>query len=154
MTGTEQSAEASDRSPTVETAGRDASGRFTSGNPGRPKGARHRATVAVEALLQGEASALARKAVDTALAGDVAALRLCIERLAPAKRPEGPTIELPELEAANTPAEQADAVIRAAARGLLSVDAARSLCDAIASAMKIREIDEIEKRLAALEAKP
>jgi len=48
----------------------------TSGNPaGRPKGARNRATVAAEALLEGEAEALTRKAVELALAGDVTAQR-------------------------------------------------------------------------------
>jgi hypothetical protein len=31
---------------------------FAKGNPGRPKGARHKATVAAEALLDGEAEAL------------------------------------------------------------------------------------------------
>jgi hypothetical protein len=29
-----------------EPTGRDGAGRFTSGNPGRPRGARHKATVA------------------------------------------------------------------------------------------------------------
>ncbi len=39
-------------------------------------GARHKATVAAEALLDGEAEALTRKAVEMALAGDGTALRL------------------------------------------------------------------------------
>ena len=39
-----------------------------SGNPaGKPKGARHRATLAAEALLDGEAEALTRKAIELAL---------------------------------------------------------------------------------------
>jgi hypothetical protein len=38
-----------------------------SGNPsGRPKGARHRTTVAIEALLGGEGEALTRKAIELA----------------------------------------------------------------------------------------
>ena len=63
--------------------GRNTDGTFGTGNPGKPKGARHRATLAVAALLDGEAEALTRKAVDMALAGDRAAMRLCLERLAP-----------------------------------------------------------------------
>jgi Family of unknown function (DUF5681) len=52
-----------------------------SGNPeGRPRGSRNKATMAVEALLDGEANAIARKAVERALEGDMAALRLCLER--------------------------------------------------------------------------
>jgi len=37
--------------------------------------------MAVEALLDGEAKAIARKAVEKALEGDMAALRLCLERV-------------------------------------------------------------------------
>jgi hypothetical protein len=39
--------------------------------------------MAAEALLEGEAEALTRKAVDMALAGDAAALRLCLEGIVP-----------------------------------------------------------------------
>jgi hypothetical protein len=60
------------------TTGRDASGRFTEGNPGRPRGARHKATQAALALLDGEAEALTRQAVTMALEGDATALRLCL----------------------------------------------------------------------------
>jgi DNA transposition AAA+ family ATPase len=42
-----------------------------SGNPeGRPKGARNRATVAAERLLDGEADTLTRKAIELAKKGD------------------------------------------------------------------------------------
>jgi hypothetical protein len=57
-----------------------------SGNPsGRPKGARHRTTVAIEALLEGEGEALTRKAIELAKSGDMQALRLCMDRLAPSR---------------------------------------------------------------------
>jgi len=53
-----------------------------SGNPaGRPRGCRNRSTEAARLLLQGEAEALARKAVELALGGDPVALRLCLDRL-------------------------------------------------------------------------
>ena len=53
-----------------------------SGNPnGRPKGSRNAATLACEALLDGEAEALTRKAIEMALGGDTVALRLCLERI-------------------------------------------------------------------------
>ena len=48
-----------------------------SGNPaGRPRGSRNRATRAMQTLLDGEAQALTRKAVELALEGDTTALRL------------------------------------------------------------------------------
>src|SRR5215213_5487271 len=66
-------------------------GTFWPGNPGRPPGARNRATLAAMALLEGEAEALTRRCVELALAGDTAALRLCLERLLP----KGRAIRLP-----------------------------------------------------------
>ena len=52
-----------------------------SGNPdGRPRGSRNATTLALEALLDGQATALTQKAIDLALTGDMAALRLCLLR--------------------------------------------------------------------------
>lgn len=64
------------------------SGQFVPGqsaNPtGRPRGARNTATLAAEALLDGEAESSTRKCVDLALAGDTMALRFCLEWIMPA----------------------------------------------------------------------
>jgi len=58
-----------------------------SGNPsGRPVGARNRATLAMESLLDGEAEAITSKAIELAKKGDGPALRLCMERIMPARR--------------------------------------------------------------------
>ena len=62
--------------PTTE---RMSNGGFASGNPGRPRGARHKTTLAVEALLEGEAEGLTRKAVELTMDGDTTALRLCLD---------------------------------------------------------------------------
>ena len=60
-----------------------------SGNPGgRPRGAMNRSTRAAQLLLDGEATALSRKAVELALAGDPTGLRLCLDRTV-APRPLG-----------------------------------------------------------------
>ncbi len=68
---------------------------FAPGNPGKPKGTRNRSTLAAEALLEGEAAALTRKAVDIAKGGDVAALGLCIERLVPPREDRPVRFSLP-----------------------------------------------------------
>jgi hypothetical protein len=109
------------RPPQSENSGQDQvrreRGRFvagTSGNPkGKPKGARHRATRAVEALLEGEADALTRKAIELALEGDTTALRLCLERIAPAKKDAPVRIDLPRLLAAGDLVAATDAVLQA-----------------------------------------
>jgi Family of unknown function (DUF5681) len=61
----------------TDNTGRNPDGRFAkgnSGNTGRPRGSRSRATLAAEALLDGEVEALTRKLIDKALEGDSAAL--------------------------------------------------------------------------------
>ena len=53
-----------------------------SGNPhGRKAGSRNKASLLAEALLDGEAEKLVRGVIDMALKGDVAAARLCLERI-------------------------------------------------------------------------
>jgi hypothetical protein len=56
---------------------------FAKGNrpAGRRPGSRNKKTLAAAVLLEGEAEALTRRAVELALAGDPTAMRLCIERI-------------------------------------------------------------------------
>ena len=71
-----------------ETSGKQRGKPFAkghSGNPkGRPAGALNRTTRAAQSLLDGEAEAITRTAIDKAKQGDGLALRLCLERLLPA----------------------------------------------------------------------
>ena len=58
-----------------------------SGHPaGRRAGSRNKKTLAAAALLEGESEALTRRAVELALAGDQAALRLCLDRTVAPRR--------------------------------------------------------------------
>jgi Family of unknown function (DUF5681) len=73
-----------------------------SGNPaGRPRGSRNRTTVLMQNLLEGEAEAIGRKAIEMAKGGDMAAIRVCMDRLAPARRGAAISCELPPAEAAS-----------------------------------------------------
>jgi hypothetical protein len=106
-------------------------GRFrpgASGNPsGRPQGSRNRATLAVEALLDGEAEKLTRKAIDMALAGDPTALRICMERIIPKRHERSVVIDLPEISETADAAKALSAVITATAGGELTPSEARSI---------------------------
>jgi hypothetical protein len=53
---------------------------FEPSNSGRTKGLRNKVTLALEALLDGEAEALTRKAIDMALEGDTTAMRFVMDR--------------------------------------------------------------------------
>jgi len=108
-------------------SGRNTDGTFGTGNPGKPKGTRHKATQAALALLDGEAEALTRQAVTMALGGDTTALRLCLERIAPPRRDAPVTFDLPPMETARDAAKAAGAVLGAVAEGELTPGEGASL---------------------------
>ncbi|MGI9074181.1 MAG: hypothetical protein ACR2JB_23360, partial [Bryobacteraceae bacterium] len=62
---------------------------------GRPEGSRNKASLAIQALLDGECEAITRKAVEMAKSGDTTAMRLCLERLLPTMKDRPLRIDLP-----------------------------------------------------------
>jgi uncharacterized protein DUF5681 len=102
-------------------AGRKQDTRFKpgqSGNPaGKAKGTRHRATLAVEELLDGDAEKLTRKAIEMALAGDTVAMRLCMDRIVPARKDRPVPFTLPKLETAADALAATAALVEAVAAG-------------------------------------
>jgi len=128
-------------------------GRFAPGNslsPGRPHG---RGPVAEMRL------ALATdldKIIDTlkaqALAGDPQAIRIILDRVLPALRPvDMPTVLA--LPVDGTLADQARAVVQAAADGDLAPAQAAQIVTALGGVAKIIETTELMRRIEALEAR-
>ena len=97
--------------------GRNKAGQFAYGNNGRPKGSRNKATIAIESLLQGQAEALTQRAVKKALEGDSVALRLCMERIAPAPKDQSVSFRLPQMKSALDASEAAGSVLTAVSEG-------------------------------------
>src|SRR5450755_928036 len=92
-----------------------------SGNPaGRPKGARNATTLAVAALLDGEGEALTRKAIDLAKAGDMQALKLCMDRIVPPRRDRPLAFALPRIASPGDAATAIGALLKATADGELT----------------------------------
>src|SRR5919199_6125055 len=141
----------------VNTAGKQRGRPFvagTSGNPtGRPKGARNRTTVAVEEILDGEADAITRKAIELALAGDTVALRLCLERIAPAKRERPSPFTLPKLESAADAVQASAALVEAVAAGELTTGQAAELGKLVESFVRAVEATDVIEHLEKLEAR-
>jgi hypothetical protein len=124
---------------------------FTAGNPGRPKGSKNMVTRAVETLLEGEAEALTRKAIDLALGGDVTALRLCMERISPPRKGRELSLEMPQL---STPIDIASAlgvVVHAVSIGKIDIHEAAALAGVLELQRRALETVELEVRLKALE---
>ena len=123
-----------------------------SGNPmGRPRGARHRSTLAVEALLDGEAEGLTRKAIEVAMEGDVTALRLCLDRLAPARKDATVSFQLPRMETAADAIKPLSAVAEAVAAGEISPGEGAEFGKLIDAFTRAIEASEFEERLRRLE---
>jgi hypothetical protein len=126
---------------------------FEPGNPGRPKGARHKTTLAVETLLDGEAEALTRKAVEMAMSGDSVALRLCLERLCPPRKDRPISFELPPISNASHLPKAALGLLQAVADGEVTPDEAGNVMRLIEGAGNTIELGELVDRIAALETK-
>jgi hypothetical protein len=132
--------------------GRNTAGQFSAGNSGRPKGSRNKATIAIESLLKGQAEALTQTAVTVALEGDSVALRLCMERIAPAPKDQPNSCSLPKMNNALDASEAAGSVLTAVSdRALTPIEATRVM-GLINSYRRTLELTEIEQRLQALEA--
>jgi hypothetical protein len=125
-----------------------------SGNPkGRPQGSRNRATLALEALLDDDGTNILRRAIDSALKGDPVAMKLCVERLVPVRRERPICVDLPELRTAASINAKFDLLFEAVADGRLLPTEGEKLANLLAAQLKAKEVDDLERRVAALEAK-
>lgn len=123
-----------------------------SGNPaGKPKGARHRATVMLETLFDGEAESVARSVVAKAIGGDMTAARLILERICPPRKGRPLTITLTPIHGLADFATAQAEIIAALAEGELTPEEAGEVAkvlDAVGNAIERRDF---EARISALE---
>ena len=123
-----------------------------SGNPdGRPNGSRNATTIALEALLDGQATALTQKAIELALTGDMAALRLCLDRIRPPRKDSPVAFDLPEMKTLNDAVPAMGALVKAVGQGDLTPTEAGELTKMVQAFAKIIETAELEERVRKLE---
>jgi len=132
---------------------RNADGTFAKGNPGKPRGSRNKATQAVQGLLDASSGQLAQKAIELGLEGDIAALRLCLERICPPRKDISVPFALPDIKNAEGAARGARAIIEAVSVGDLTPVEGASVMGLIDSFRKTLELTEFEARISKLEAK-
>lgn len=120
-----------------------------SGNPeGRPKG-----TPNPQAKLRRmiDAEGIVKKLQEAALAGDVQAARTLLERALPVYRASAEPVQLPGLNDAMALTDKAHAVLAAVADGSIPPDLGAQLVTAIGTVARVAEVDELQRRIAALE---
>ena len=123
------------------------------GQSGNPAGSRKRDTgrAALREQITEALPPIIKKLIALARDGDVQAARTLLERVLPPARPEALPIELPDVAAAGTFTEQAEALFKAAVSGGVAPDVAARLLTGVAAAARTTEIDELARRIAALE---
>ena len=131
--------------------GRNTDGTFSNGNVGKTKGTRNKKTLAIESLLEGQAEALTQTAISKALEGDGLALRLCMERIAPAPKDKSVSFPLPDMNEAMDASQAASSVLTAVSEGELTPIEGTRVMGLIDSYRRTLELTEIEERLQALE---
>lgn len=125
-----------------------------SGNPGgRPKGSLNKSTLASQALLEGEAEALTRKAVELAKEGNPVALRLCLERLLPPRKDRPINFSLPKVKGPEDLPKALGAILQAVAQGEITPIEGQTLIAMLDAYRKGLETTDLETRMAAIEEK-
>ena len=120
-----------------------------SGNPGgRPKGIPN-PSARLRHAIEKDIPEIIKAMVDAAIGGDVSAASLLLSRVLPPLRPEAQTAKLPDTGASL--ADRAEAIASAALAGDLPTSTAADLMSVLQGQARVKEIDEIEQRLTAIE---
>jgi hypothetical protein len=123
-----------------------------SGNPaGRRRGSRNRTTQAMQLLLDGEAQALTCKALELALGGDKAALRMCLDRLMPPRRDRVVPLAMPPVRKVSDLTPAMAAIMTATARGEISAGEGVGLARLVDVFLKALDTHDFDLRLQRLE---
>jgi hypothetical protein len=116
---------------------------------GRKKGSGQAARY--RAMLEPYAEELIQRVVDMAKDGDMAALKLCLDRLCAPLRPTDRLIVIEGMADAKELSEKGELVLVNTANGEITPSEAQHLMTAISSQARIIEVDELERRVAELE---
>ena len=120
-----------------------------SGNPnGRPRGSGEIARI--RAMVTEQLPKVIDILVEKALAGDMPAIRLLLDRTVPPLRSQEPAISL-ELPSAGSFTDQGRAVIQAVSQEEIDPSRGSALVTSIAQLARVAEIDELTNRIRALE---
>lgn len=140
--------------PTKRKAPPHAFTKGTSGNPkGRPKGSRHKTTMMLQTLMEGDAAAIVQTVINQAKAGDMAAARVIIDRLLPPAKERPVSLALPDTATPKGIAAAQNAILQAVAGGELLPTEATTLAGIIEARRRAIETVELSDRITLLESK-
>lgn len=102
-------------------------------------------------MLRDDAPELIAKLKELALGGDLAAIRLWLERVLPSLKPKDSPAAVPALESGGTLLEQSQAVMAAVAAGELAPSDGATMMQGLAAQARVKETEELERRIEALQ---
>ena len=121
-------------------------------NPaGRPKGIVDR-RVKLNQQMMADAENIVSALIDKALEGDTGAASLILSRVLPSLRSQAERVTF-DFDATAPVVRQVEQVLAAIAGGAVAPDVGRQIIEAVGALSAIRATEELEERLAALEAK-
>jgi hypothetical protein len=103
--------------------------------------------------MQGRAEAITQRVVNAALEGDMAAVKLVIDRIAPARKSRPIQIDLPEVNDAAGIAQAQATVVAAVAGGEITPEEATGLSGLLEGLRRALETGELEARIRRLEGR-
>jgi len=118
---------------------------------GRPPGSRNRTTRVCQDTLDSHAESLTKKCLLMAHQGNTTAMRLCMERLLPARRHRLLQFKLPPVKTIADVDAASESVVDAVARGQLTPAEGQSFSLMLEGRRRVIETQELEPRIRALE---
>lgn len=118
--------------------------------PGRPVGSRNKRNQVLDEVLATDEKSIADKLAELAKGGNLTAIGICADYLWAKRKPQGEPITLDGMEGKSI-AEQGARIVEALAAGELTTDEATAAMAVVSSQARIIEVDELAKRIEALE---
>ena len=123
-----------------------------SGNPGgRPRGSLNKATLAAQALFEGDAEALSGDLLRRAKNGNMIAARICLDRIVPRRREAPVSFALPEIYTIDDAIHASNLVLAGVGNGELTAGEGAKLMALLAQQRSLVQLSAIERRMEQME---
>jgi hypothetical protein len=119
---------------------------------GRPQGSRNKSTMAALELLREHSDVVVRKCIAEALRGNKMAMKLCMDRIVPARRDPPVKLTLPPVNTAAEVAKALNVVLKAISSGRLTPEEGLTISDILETKRRSIETAEQEERILALQS--
>jgi len=119
---------------------------------GRPKGSRNRSSAAALALLHEHSEALMKKCIAEAFKGNMVAMRLCIERIAPVLQESAVRFKVGPTDTCAEVGQVQDSILKEVSKGRIVPQQGAVVVNILEGKRRTIENQKLEDRVSALES--